>query len=199
MGVTHPPQIAAIVLAGGLSRRAGSMNKLLLPLANAALIVHAVEAALGSLATPVIVVTGYDATRLREVLGNRDLIYTHNADHLEGQASSIRRGLSALPQSIDGALICLGDMPQIQSQHLNALVDSFMPNAISVPIYAGRRGNPALFPASLFPQLNKLTGDIGGRELIATGSTPVIEVEVDSPAIFYDVDHADDLDVLNGQ
>ena len=42
-------------------------------------------------------------------------------------------------------------------------------------------------------------GDIGGRELIATGSTPVIEVEVDSPAIFYDVDHADDLDVLNGQ
>jgi molybdenum cofactor cytidylyltransferase len=163
------------------------------------LIVHAVEAALGSLATPVIVVTGYDATRLREALGTRDLIYTHNADYLEGQASSIRCGLNALPQGIDGALICLGDMPQIQSQHLNALVDSFMPDSISVPLCAGRRGNPVLFPASVFPQLNKLTGDIGGRELIATGSTPVIEVEVDSPAIFYDVDCKDDLDVLNGQ
>jgi molybdenum cofactor cytidylyltransferase len=199
MGVTHPPQIAAIVLAGGLSRRAGSLNKLLLPLANTALIVHAVEAALGSLAAPVIVVTGHDALRLREALGTRDLIYTHNAGYLEGQASSIRCGLNALPQDIDGALICLGDMPQILSQHLDALVDSFKPNAISVPLCAGRRGNPVLFPASLFPELNKLTGDTGGRELIATGSTPVIEVEVDSPAIFYDVDHKDDLDVLNGQ
>ena len=199
MGVTDHPQIAAIVLAGGLSRRAGSLNKLLLPLANTTLIAHAVEAALGSLATPVIVVTGYDATRLREALGTRDLIYTHNADYLEGQASSIRCGLNALPQGIDGALICLGDMPQIKSQYLNALVDSFMPDSISVPLCAGRRGNPVLFPASVFPQLNKLTGDIGGRELIATGSTPVIEVEVDSPAIFYDVDCKDDLDVLNGQ
>ena len=199
MNVADHPQIAAIVLAGGLSRRAGSLNKLLLPLANAALIVHAVEAALGSLAAPVIVVTGHDALRLREALGTRDLIYTHNAGYLEGQASSIRCGLNALPQDIDGALICLGDMPQIQSQHLDALVDSFKPNAISVPLCAGRRGNPVLFPASLFPELNKLTGDTGGRELIATGSTPVIEVEVDSPAIFYDVDHPDDLDVLNGQ
>ena len=187
------------MLAGGLSRRAGSRNKLLLPLANTALIVHAVESALGSLAAPVIVVTGHDALRLREALGTRDLIYTHNAGYLEGQASSIRCGLNALPQDIDGALICLGDMPQILSQHLDALVDSFKPNAISVPLCAGRRGNPVLFPASLFPELNKLTGDTGGRELIATGSTPVIEVEVDSPAIFYDVDHPDDLDVLNGQ
>ena len=199
MEVSPHSQIAAIVLAGGLSRRAGSTNKLLLPLGNEVLIVHSVEAALTSLAEPVVVVTGHDAGRLREALGSRNVIYTHNIDYSEGQASSIRCGINALPLDTDGALICLGDMPRVQPQHLNTLVESFTPNTISVPTCAGRRGNPVLFPARLFPQLNKLTGDIGGRELIDNDSISVIEVEVNSDAIFYDVDHVKDLDGLTIQ
>ena len=120
-------------------------------------------------------------------------------DYSEGQASSIRCGINALPLDTDGALICLGDMPRVQPQHLNTLVESFTPNTISVPTCAGRRGNPVLFPARLFPQLNKLTGDIGGRELIDNDSISVIEVEVNSDAIFYDVDHVKDLDGLTIQ
>jgi molybdenum cofactor cytidylyltransferase len=55
-------KIAAIVLAAGMSRRMEGKNKLLEDFGGKPLVRHAVEAALGSKASPVIVVTGRDDT-----------------------------------------------------------------------------------------------------------------------------------------
>src|SRR5260370_17652597 len=37
---------------------------------------------------------------------------------------------------------------------------------IVAPLYAGKRGSPVLFDASLFPELLEVTGDEGGRTVL---------------------------------
>ena len=87
------PQIDAIVLAAGLSTRAGERNKLLLPLAGKPLIAHAVEAALGSLACKVHVVTGHQSDELAAALNDYTVNFVHNPNYAEGMSSSIKSGI----------------------------------------------------------------------------------------------------------
>ena len=105
------PQIDAIVLAAGLSTRAGERNKLLLPLAGKPLIAHAVEAALGSLACKVHVVTGHQSDELAAALNDYTVNFVHNPNYAEGMSSSIKSGIRTLPTDLDGVVLCLGDMP----------------------------------------------------------------------------------------
>ena len=194
--MTSQTRIAAVNLAGGLSRRSGSRNKLLLSLSGKPLIAHVADAALASVAEPVIVVTGHDHIDLMTALEPRPLQYVHNSDYRDGQASSVRCGIDSLSDDVNGALICLGDMPLITAVHLDILARSFIPGSISVPVSGDRRGNPVLFPASCFDALSMLRGDTGGRAIISGGSAPVIDVEIADNAIFHDVDRLKDLDKL---
>ena len=51
-----------------------------------------------------------------------------------------------------------------------------------VPRYHDGRGNPVLFSAAVFDELRAVTGDQGGRGVIARDPGRVAEVPVDAPA-----------------
>ncbi|MDD9879126.1 MAG: NTP transferase domain-containing protein, partial [Magnetovibrio sp.] len=59
--MTEKFRVAAIVLAAGLSRRAGIRNKLLAPVGGKPMVRRSTEAVLASGAAPVFVVTGHQA------------------------------------------------------------------------------------------------------------------------------------------
>ena len=62
-----------------------------------------------------------------------------------GFSSSLKAGIGAVPAGCDGALVLLGDMPQITGVHLDRLIAAFAAEpgaAIVVPTREGRRGNP---------------------------------------------------------
>jgi len=188
------PKIAAVVLAAGRSSRMGPCNKLLELVKGKPVIAYAVSAALESGAEPVIVVTGFEAERIVGALCGLKVAVAHNADHELGLSASLRAGLKALPANTDGALILLGDMPEIQSRDLKALLAAFIDNqTICVPVRHGRRGNPVLWGAHYFPELEGLTGAVGAKPLTAKFSKHVIEVPVESDGIFADVDTPSDL------
>jgi len=63
-----PSAVAAVVLAAGRSTRMAPVNKLTAEYHGAALVRHAVEAALASRAAEVLVVVGHDADRVRDAL-----------------------------------------------------------------------------------------------------------------------------------
>jgi molybdenum cofactor cytidylyltransferase len=52
---------------------------------------------------------------------------------------------------------------------------------IAVPVYRDGPGNPVLFAAGLFGELRAVTGDRGGRGVIARDPDRVTEVPVDTP------------------
>lgn len=187
------PRIDVLVLAAGRSLRAGGPNKLLLPWQGKAVVVHAVDAALGSRAESVHVVTGHDQASLHEALHARPVHWIHNPNYRSGISSSIAAGVAELAPDLDGMVLCLGDMPWVRSQQINRLIDGFDPNAVRVATFGNRRGHPVLFPRAWFGELMQLAGDDLARCLFDGLASSVVEVPMSDDAVLRDVDHREDL------
>ncbi|HWW47582.1 MAG TPA: molybdopterin-binding/glycosyltransferase family 2 protein [Xanthobacteraceae bacterium] len=187
--VSH--KVAALVLAAGRSTRMGGPNKLLAELNGKALVRSVAEQVLASKASPVIVVTGHQRELVEKALAGLDVRFVHNPDFADGLSSSVKAGISAVPEDINGAVVCLGDMPLIRSALVDRLIDAFAPERgalIAVPVSGGRRGNPVLWARRFFADLMKIEGDIGARHLIESFGEAVTEVAVDGPGAFLDID-----------
>ena len=193
-----PPErrLAAIVLAAGRSTRMGGSNKMLAQIGGRALVRIAVEEALASRARPVIVVTGHEGERVAAALAGLDVTLVHNPDYAGGLSTSLKAGITAVPPQADGAIICLGDMPQVDAALIDRLLAAYDPekNALVViPVIDGNRGNPVVWSRRFFPELAALDGDIGARHLIASYQEAVAEVPVTGTAALTDVDTPDAL------
>jgi len=187
-------RIAGLVLAGGRSSRMAPRNKLLETVGGEPMIRHVAAAALAGRAQPVIVVTGHQAASVAAALRGLAVAIVANPDYANGLSTSLRAGLRALPACIDGALILLGDMPEVETSVLTALVAAFTDtSAICVPVRHRRRGNPVLWGSAYFAEMMGLTGDSGAKPLMARHETHLIEVEVATDSIFEDVDVPEDL------
>jgi molybdenum cofactor cytidylyltransferase len=185
------PRIAVIVLAAGRSTRMGKRNKLLEKSRGAPIVRHVVQAGLESQASQVVVVTGHQSGRVRDALKGLDVDYAENPNYGEGLSTSLKAGLDSLGPGLDGAIISLGDMPEVQACHLDRLIAAFAPKegrAICVPIREGRRGNPVLWGAEFFDEMGQVRGDAGARHLIGQYEDQVAEVDLASDAIFVDID-----------
>ncbi len=187
-------RIASIVLAAGSSSRMGQRNKLLEPNGGEPMVRRVAAIALGSGAEPIIVVTGYEAASVGAALHGLGVTLILNPDYAGGLSTSLRAGLSALPPGIDGVLILLGDMPEVEASVLRALMASFNGmSAICVPVRHGKKGNPVLWGSRYFPEMMQLTGDSGAKPLMARHEAKLIDVEVATDSIFHDVDAPEDL------
>lgn len=179
-------RIAAVVLAAGVSRRMGG-NKLLAIVNGRPLVRWAAEAAVGSQAWSVIVVTGHQSDRIEGALSGLPVEVVFNSDYETGLASSLAAGLARVPTDADGVVVLLGDMPQISSVTVDQLIGAFKPGSIVVPTFNGERGNPVLWSRSFIPSLRNLSGDVGGRSLIEASAASVILVPSDQ-AVRMDID-----------
>jgi molybdenum cofactor cytidylyltransferase len=169
-------------------------NKLLEPVGGEKMVRRVAATAIASGAEPIIVVTGYEAAAVAAALRRLAVTIVANPDYADGLSTSLRAGLRALPSGIDGALILLGDMPEVDASVLSALVAAFTSaRAICVPVRHGRRGNPVLWGRSYFAEMLRLTGDTGAKPLLARHEAQLIEVEVATDGIFDDVDTPQDL------
>jgi len=175
--------IAAIVLGGP--------NKLLAEINGKPLIRMVVEQALASRARPVLVVTGHQRERVEAALSGLPVQFVHNPHFADGLGTSLKAGIAALKPNIDGTIVCLGDMPQVDAALIDRLIGAIDPDKgalIAVPVIEGKRGNPVVWSRRFFADLMTVEGDIGARYLIGRYAEAVAEVPVDGTAALTDVD-----------
>ncbi|MBC7260726.1 MAG: putative selenium-dependent hydroxylase accessory protein YqeC, partial [Chloroflexi bacterium] len=189
-------RVSAVVLAAGASKRFG-VPKQLLPFAGKTMIEHVLEAVMATSVDEVVVVLGYAADQIMKHVPTTCRIVL-NREWEEGIGSSIRRGIKAVDRRTEAALFVLADQPLISAEALEQILYAYYGTA--KPIVAsecyGKRGIPALFDRCLFPELEALQGDIGGRQIIARFPDQVVPVEVQSPEILWDVDTIADYERL---
>jgi len=186
-------RVAAVVLAAGASERFGQ-PKQLLPWAGSTLLSHVVDRALASQADPVVVVLGHQAEACRAALGDRPVTVVVNPDWAQGQSTSVRVGLAALPSGVGAVLFLLADQPGVTPAIINALIERHRSTLAPVvwPEYEGRRGNPVLFDRDTFRQLAQVTGDTGGRPVLQAHADRAQRVPVSDPGVLFDIDAPED-------
>jgi molybdenum cofactor cytidylyltransferase len=184
------PKVAAIVLAAGLSSRMGS-NKLLAEVGGKPLIRRTVESALASAVNSVLVVTGNCENETRSALAGLEVQFRNNTDFSKGLSTSLKCGLSAIAADCDGAVILLGDMPDVSFGLIDKLIAAFDPGedrAICVAAWHGKRGNPVLWARRFFPEMMAIEGDIGAKHLMSVHDELVCEVEAEDDSPLIDID-----------
>ncbi|MGG7666457.1 nucleotidyltransferase family protein [Dyadobacter sp. BHUBP1] len=162
-------QYGIVVLAAGNSSRLGE-PKQLLQFQGKSLIRHIAEAALATVGSNVIVVTGSNAEAIETELKNLPCKLAFNADWQEGMSASIKTGINTLQlgnQFVKGAILTVSDQPFVSTEVFNALIINFEETAkgIVASRYSDSLGTPAFFAASYFPALLQLTGAEGAKKL----------------------------------
>ncbi|WP_018897904.1 nucleotidyltransferase family protein [Rhizobium sp. 2MFCol3.1] len=185
--------VSGILLAAGAARRMGpdGYHKLLAEFDGVPLVKRIALRLLAADLSSAVVVIGHRSGAIRAALQGVPIDRVLNETFELGMASSLVCGLKAgAIMSADGVLIALADMPAIETEHLDMLIEGFRQHGGQAVIRAtsdGRRGNPAILPRSLYGQLLTLEGDEGARAVIQRAGVPVVGIEI-GEAAHLDVD-----------
>lgn len=187
--------VLGLVLAAGGSTRMGR-PKQLAELDGRPLLAHVLEAVEASPVDRVVVALGGAAD---EVL---DRVELGRAEPLvvEGWAAGMGHVLaSALAQAggdWEAVVVLLGDQPLVPGRAVARVVEAWRAGAgpMVTATYDGRPGHPKLFDRRLLPDLLRLTGDTGARDLLAAHPDRVHRVEVGDLGSDADIDVEADLE-----
>ncbi len=184
-------QTAGIILAAGGSSRMGQVKQVLL-WRGEPLVRHVTRTALAAGLSPVVVVTGSSAEQIESAVQDLPVSIVHNGNWQAGQSASVITGLNSLPPDTGSAVFLLADQPQLPVELVKELLKMHaieLPPIVA-PRVMGQRANPVLFDRTVFPDLQSLTGDMGGRSLFS--QYPVAWLDWGDDSITLDVDTLDD-------
>ncbi len=194
-------EINAVILAAGLSSRMEAF-KPLLELKGKTMIEHCIDCMLEAGVNQTVVVLGYRAKDIEELLRknyecNR-VILVHNQRYMEtDMLTSVKVGISAL-QDCDGFYILPGDMPAICTSTFLALeVAMRKTNAmVTFPEVDGHRTHPPLISWKCKDLILRFEGDGGLREMWKQLENQIITVPVNDSGCLMDADTREDYDRL---
>ena len=186
----HICALSLIMLAAGNSRRFGS-NKLLYEIDGVPMYLRTLkklqQAAREFKNCEIIVVTQYEeiAAKAQES-GARVLINPH-PEH--GISSSMQIGLAAAQES-SACLFTVSDQPWLTTETIVNLVHKFQSEqkGMACTILNNKTGNPCIFSRKYYQELQEITGDKGGKQIINRHPEDVAYLEIEDAKELVDVD-----------
>jgi molybdenum cofactor cytidylyltransferase len=187
--------VLGVVLAAGGSTRMGR-PKQLAELDGRPLLAHVLGMLGQAPVDRVLVALGGAADRVldRVELGRAEPLV------VEGWAEGMGHVLASVLARAGGdwgaVVVLLGDQPLVAAGAVERVVQGWRAGAgpVVTAAYGGRPGHPKLFDRRLLPELLRLTGDAGARDLVATHPEWVHRVEVGDLGSDADIDVEADLE-----
>ncbi|WP_171946409.1 nucleotidyltransferase family protein [Hyphomicrobium sp. CS1GBMeth3] len=190
------PLLAAVLLAGGASRRFGADNKLLVEVDGVPMVQRVAREILAAGVDEIVVVTGAEHEAYLKALADVPVRFVQNLDWDAGIGSSIAVGVRALSEAPQGVFIVPGDLPNLGADMFRRLAAAFAEagghRAVLPVTERGEQRNPVLWPRSLFPKLAALSGSKGGKSLLDTLGDQRVDVAFGDESVFADIDTQDD-------
>ena len=178
--------IAAIVMASGLSRRMGE-DKLKLPFRGKMLYQHIVDIISELPFKEKIIVTSKDY--IAEYSKGKNFTIVMNPEAYKGQSLSIIKGLEKSSES-KGYMFFVADQPFLKKETILHLIQIFDENSdkITLPFFCGIKGNPVIFPHRLKKDLLNIKGDQGGSVVIKKEWDESVKIDFNHPIEGLDID-----------
>lgn len=169
--------VGGAILAAGAATRFGG-DKLLVDVGGRSLLAHTIDAVRASPCAPIAVVLGARAEAHAAVVACAGVERLDNPVWQEGMAASVRAAtVWAKRRDLAAVALVVADQPHLTARHLAALVAaSEGGRRMAASSYAGVLGVPAVFPATSFGALARLTGDVGARSLLRAPGASVAAV-----------------------
>ena len=189
--------ISAILLAAGQSKRMNGHNKLIKEIQGIPLIKHSIKNILSSSIDELIIVLGHQKEIIEKIIDkDKKIKVVFNKNFKDGMASSIKLGLNSLSEKTDFFFVCLGDMPMINSDIYNLMIECKNQKEIIVPTYDGKQGNPVLFAKSLKDKIMTIEGDNGAKKIFEQNKNRIFNIEIKNQSILKDFNTLESFDFL---
>lgn len=166
-------KIECFILAAGMSKRMGKVNKLLKKINDNTVINHTLINHSESNIDNINLIVGYEKNLILDSIINLKFSIIENNNYEDGMLSSILAISENIDHNTSGIIISLADMPYVSSNDINKLIKVFNENnqkIICIPEYSGKLGNPLLLPVEIYKSLvnekDKLSKDKGLKKII---------------------------------
>ena len=183
-------EVSAVLLAAGMSSRMGSCKQLL-PLGGRPFVVRCLDSINQAGIKDVVVVVGACLEDVVDAVCSLPVRIVVNPDPDSDMASSARLGVKAVSRAATGVFVCLSDHPLVSPGTYRSLMlrHAREPEAILVPVHAGRKGHPTLFPYRL---LDGMTETQTLRDVIGAHPELIRLVDVPDGGVTVDIDTPED-------
>ena len=179
------PKIAVILEAAGNSTRFGS-NKLLHIMDDGRPMIASIFDAVRPLDVfKKILVTQYD--EVAALADDLEIVINDKPDL--GISHSMQLGLEAADEA-DAFMFCVCDQPRLKTATLERLIEAYKKGTAGIVSlsWKGKMCNPKIFSSRYREELMKLSGDTGGRQIIASHKDDILLVEAESEDEVKDID-----------